>query len=195
MVIIWEGDDFKDDFKIFYKEFYDYVLKFVNVLKDEGVKKGDCVIIYMLMILEVIYVMLVCVWIGVVYFVVFGGFLLDSLVGCIFDCDFMCVIILDEGVWGGKLILFKVNIDVVFNDCLDVLFVVVVRRIGVDVFMKVGWDVWYYEKMVSVFFECLFEEMNVEDLFFILYIFGLMGKFKGVMYIIGGYFVYVFMIY
>lgn len=114
-MIIFEGDNFYVDCKIIYSEFYEYVCCMVNVMKKYGVKKGDWVIIYMLMVFEVVYVMFVCVWIGVVYLVVFGGFLFEVFVGCIVDCELMFVVICDEGVCGGKVVFFKDNVDKVID--------------------------------------------------------------------------------
>ncbi len=188
--IIWEGDDPKDDLKITYKELHEHVSKLANVLKSEGVKKGDRVTIYMPMIPEATYAMLACARIGAVHSVVFGGFSPDSLAGRILDCESTCVITSDEGVRGGKPIPLKANTDAALEHCPDVSSVIVVRRTGTDIPMKAGRDVWYHEKMESASSDCPPEEMNAEDPLFILYTSGSTGKPKGVMHTTGGYLVY-----
>ena len=94
-----------------YAELYSQVCRFANVLKAQGVSKGDRVTIYMPMIPEAAYAMLACARIGAVHSVVFGGFSPDALAGRIDDCASSCVITADEGVRGGKPIPLKVNVD------------------------------------------------------------------------------------
>ncbi|MBU2051300.1 MAG: AMP-binding protein, partial [Gammaproteobacteria bacterium] len=111
VAIIWEGDDPATDRKITYRELHDEVCRFANVMKAQGVKKGDRVTIYMPMIPEAAYAMLACARIGAVHSVVFGGFSPDSLAGRIVDCASNCVVTADEGVRGGRKIPLKVNTD------------------------------------------------------------------------------------
>jgi acetyl-CoA synthetase len=101
VAIIWEGDDPYDDKKITYKELYDQVCRLANVMKSNGVKKGDRVTIYMPMIPEAAYAMLACARIGAVHSIVFGGFSPDALAGRIVDCESKVVITADEGLRGG----------------------------------------------------------------------------------------------
>ncbi len=101
MAIIWEGDDPKDDAKITYRQLHAEVLKWANVLKGQGVKKGDRVTIYLPMIPEAAYAMLACTRIGAIHSIVFGGFSPDSLAGRIEDADTAVVITADEGLRGG----------------------------------------------------------------------------------------------
>lgn len=151
----------------------------------------------MFMVLEVVVVMLVCICIGVVYIIVFGGFLLEVLVGCIIDLNVKLVIIVDEGVCGGCVVFLKKNVDEVLCnlEVKNISKVMVFKCIGGNVVWYEYCDIWWYEVIVKVFDNCLLEEMKVEDLLFIFYIFGLTGKLKGVLYIIGGYLVYVIMIF
>ena len=109
--IIWEGDDPKQDKKITYDELHAEVCRFANVLKAQGVKKGDRVTIYLPMIPEAAYAMLACARIGAVHSVVFGGFSPDSLAGRIEDCQSTVVITADEGLRGGRKVPLKANID------------------------------------------------------------------------------------
>lgn len=131
---------------------YYEVCKLVNVFKEMGVVKGDCVVIYMLMVFEVVYVMLVCVWIGVVYLVIFGGFLFNVIVDCINDSNVKVVIIVDEGCCVGRSILLKVNVDkVLFGDvCLFIIYVLVYKFIGGEVDWNVKYDVWWYDVVDGV---------------------------------------------
>ena len=111
VAIIWEGDEPTDDKRITYQQLYEEVCRFANVLKAQGVKKGDRVTLYMPMIPEATYAMLACVRIGAVHSIVFGGFSPEALAGRIIDCTSTCVITADEGVRGGKKIPLKANTD------------------------------------------------------------------------------------
>jgi acetyl-CoA synthetase len=109
--IIWEGDDPYYDKKITYNELHEQVCRFANVLKKHGVKKGDCVTIYLPMIPEAAYAMLACARIGAMHSIVFGGFSPDSLASRINDANSKLVITADEGLRGGKKVPLKVNTD------------------------------------------------------------------------------------
>ena len=190
VAIIWEGDEPSDDAKITYRQLHDEVCRFANVLKTQGVKKGDRVTIYMPMIPEATYAMLACARIGAIHSVVFGGFSPDALAGRILDCESTCVITADEGVRGGKAIPLKANTDAALAQCPDVSSVVVVRRTGSGVAMQAGRDVWYHEEKEKADADCPAEEMAAEDPLFILYTSGSTGKPKGVLHTTGGYMVY-----
>ncbi len=188
--IIWEGDDPKDSKHITYRQLHDEVCRFANVLKANGVKKGDRVTIYLPMIPEAAYAMLACSRIGAVHSVVFGGFSPDSLAGRIRDCQSDVVITADEGLRGGKTVPLKQNTDLAMTQCPDVKRVVVVRRTGHKVLMHAPRDVWYHEEAAKVSSECAPEAMNAEDPLFILYTSGSTGKPKGVLHTTGGYLVF-----
>ena len=185
--IIWEGDDPKDSKHISYRQLHAEVCKFANVLKAQGVQKGDRVTIYMPMIPEAAYAMLACSRIGAVHSVVFGGFSPDSLAGRITDCDSRIVITSDEGVRGGKAVPLKKNVDLAATACPGLATVIVVRRTGGAVLMHKGRDVWYHEEAAKVSADCPAEAMGAEDPLFILYTSGSTGKPKGVLHTTAGY--------
>jgi len=188
--IIWEGDDPNHQRHISYRELYEEVCKFANVLKANGAKKGDCITIYMPMIPEATVAMLACARIGAVHSVVFGGFSPDALAGRIQDCDSNMVITADEGVRGGKPIPLKGNTDAAIAKCPKCTTCIVVKRTGGNIDWVEGRDVWYHEVMQKADAHCPPEEMNAEDPMFILYTSGSTGKPKGVLHTTGGYMVY-----
>ena len=188
--IIWEGDDPGVSKTITYREAYEEVCRFANVLKSRGVKKGDRVTIYMPMIPETAYAMLACTRIGAIHSVVFGGFSPESLSGRILDCESTCVITADEGLRGGRPVPLKANTDEALQKCPDVSTVIVVRRTGADVNYVEGRDVRYDEARADAATECPPEPMDAEDPMFILYTSGSTGKPKGVLHTTGGYLVY-----
>jgi acetyl-CoA synthetase len=190
VAIVWEGDDPKIDRKITYRELHAEVSRFANVLKANGVKKGDRVTIYLPMIPETAVAMLACARIGAVHSVVFGGFSPDSLAGRILDCDSRFVITSDEGLRGGRPIPLKANTDEALRQCPNVAKVLVVRHTGGKIGWVAGRDIWYHEAAAKVPAECPCEEMNAEDPLFILYTSGSTGKPKGVLHTSGGYLVY-----
>jgi len=191
VAIIWEGDDPKQDKTITYRQLHAEVCRFANVLKRQGVKKGDRVTIYLPMIPEAAYAMLACARIGAVHSVVFGGFSPDSLAGRIEDCTSTVIVTADEGVRGGRKIPLKANSDAAADKAGGVTSVIVVRHTGAAVDMKAGRDVYYDEIAKTVPADCPCEEMKAEDPLFILYTSGSTGKPKGVLHTTGGYQVYV----
>ena len=188
--IIWEGDNPKEHKHISYKELHEEVSLMANVLKSQGIKKGNRVTIYMPMIPEAAYAMLACARIGAIHSVVFGGFSPDSLADRIIDCDSNHVITADEGIRGGKFIPLKSNVDKALERCPKVKNVLVVRRTGNHINMSSGRDVWWHEEKLLASEECLPELMEAEDPLFILYTSGSTGKPKGVLHTSGGYLVY-----
>jgi acetyl-CoA synthetase len=190
VAIIWEGDDPKDDKTITYKQLHAEVCTMANVLKANGVKKGDRVTIYLPMIPEATYAMLACARIGAVHSVVFGGFSPDSLAGRIEDCKSGVIVTADEGVRGGRKIPLKANSDAAADKAGGVTSIIVVRRTGAAVNMKQGRDVFYDEAAKGVAADCPIEPMNAEDPLFILYTSGSTGKPKGVLHTTGGYLLY-----
>ena len=188
--LIWEGDDPDVSKNITYGDLHREVSKFGNVLRAEGIKKGDRVTLYMPMIPEAVYAMLACARIGAVHSVVFGGFSPEALSGRIQNCKSDFVITADGGLRGTKPIPLKANVDKALEKCPNVKSVVVVKRTGGDVAWTEGRDVWYHEAAAKVSADCEPEEMNAEDPLFILYTSGSTGQPKGVLHTTGGYMVW-----
>lgn len=191
--IIWEGDDPSQHKHISFQALYDDVCRFANVLKQQGVQKGDRVVLYMPMVPEAAISMLACARIGAVHCVVFGGFSPDALASRIEDSQAKLVITADAGVRGGKRIALKASVDeaLTLAGTSSVQNVIVVHRTGNSVEMKLGRDLWYHELIKTVDAHCPPEAMNAEDPLFILYTSGSTGKPKGVLHTTGGYLVYV----
>jgi acetyl-CoA synthetase len=190
VAIIWEGDDPGTDRKITYRELHAEVSRFANVLKAQGVKKGDRVTIYLPMIPEAAIAMLACARIGATHSVVFGGFSPESLAGRLEDAKSAVVITADEGVRGGRKVPLKANADAAADKAGGVETIIVVRRTGASVAMKPGRDVYYHEVSRDTRGDCPCEPVNAEDPLFILYTSGSTGKPKGVLHTTGGYLVF-----
>jgi acetyl-CoA synthetase len=190
VAIIWEGDDPTQDATITYRQLHERVCKFANVMKANGVKKGDRVTIYLPMIPEAAYAMLACARIGAIHSVVFGGFSPDSLQNRIDDCDSRFIITADEGLRGGKPVPLKKNTDAALKNAKPDTKVLVVRRTGNQVPWTQGRDLWLHDEIMKVSPDCPPEPMSAEDPLFILYTSGSTGKPKGVLHTSGGYLVF-----
>lgn len=190
VALIWEGDNPNESQSITYQQLHDEVCRFANVLKTQGVKKGDRVIIYLPMILEAAYAMLACARMGAVHSVVFGGFSPEAIRGRVEDCTPTLIITADEGMRGGKKIPLKANVDEALAECSQSPSVLVVKRTGGDVQWHAGRDSWYHELAQNTSSECAPEPMNAEDPLFILYTSGSTGKPKGVLHTTAGYLLY-----
>ncbi|GBE10728.1 acetyl-coenzyme A synthetase [bacterium BMS3Bbin12] len=190
VAILWEGDDPAHQEAITYRQLYERVCRFANVLKAHGVAKGDRVCIYLPMIPEAAVAMLACARIGAVHSVVFGGFSPESLKERILDSDCRVVITADEGLRGGHTVALKTHADEALESCPQVRSVVVVRHTGGKIAWHEGRDVWYHEAAAGVPSECAPEEMDAEDPLFILYTSGSTGKPKGALHTTGGYLLY-----
>jgi acetyl-CoA synthetase len=190
IAIIWEGDEPDVDKRITYRELHAEVCKLANVLKSRGIKKGDCISIYMPMIPEAAVAMLACTRIGAIHSVVFGGFSPEALKDRILDSDCKLVITADEGIRGGRTVPLKENVDIALSKCPNVHTTIVIQRTGEDVAWNENRDVWYQDAMKNASTDCLAVEMDAEDPLFILYTSGSTGKPKGVLHTTAGYLLY-----
>jgi acetyl-CoA synthetase len=193
--IIWEPNDPKEEYRVLtYKELHFQVCQFANVLKNNGLKKGDRVCIYMPMVPELAIAVLACARIGVIHSVVFGGFSAQSIADRIQDASCTVVITSDGAFRGSKDIPLKSVIDDALVQCPTIRRVIVLTRTRVPVSMIQGRDVWWEDEMRKVEEQdnpdCPAEEMDAEDMLFILYTSGSTGKPKGVVHTCGGYMVY-----
>jgi acetyl-CoA synthetase len=189
--LIWEPNNPSDEAqKITYKQLHQEVCKAANMLKANGVKKGDRVCVYLPMIPELAYTILACARIGAVHSVVFAGFSAKSLVDRITDAGVRIVVTADGGFRGEKTINLKGIIDEALEKCPEVEKCIVVERTKNKPPMKSGRDVWWDDAIASMSTDCPAEEMDAEDMLFILYTSGSTGKPKGMVHTVGGYMVY-----
>ncbi|NJD76074.1 MAG: acetate--CoA ligase [Candidatus Methanoperedens sp.] len=187
IAILWEGDG-GETTSYTYRQLYTEVCKFANVLKNNGIKKGDRVAIYLPMIPQLVISMLACARIGAIHSVVFAGFSADSLRDRIKDSSCKMVITADCGMRAGKVIPLKESVDKALNDTVEK--VIVFNRTGTGISMKSGRDSWWHEEMKKATEKCEPEVMDAEDPIFILYTSGSTGKPKGVLHTTGGYLLY-----
>jgi len=182
----WEGEP-GDERTITYRELLDEVCRLANALKELGVRKGDRVNIYLGMVPELPIAMLACARIGAPHSVVFGGFSAESLRDRINDAEAK-VLITADGAWRrGQIVPLKDNADEAVAQCPTIEHVVTVRRCGNDHAFTDGRDHWYHELVERQSAECDPEEMDAEDLLYLLYTSGTTGKPKGIAHTTGGY--------
>lgn len=191
--IIWEGEN-GETRSLTYWDLYREVKRFASVLKEHfGIQTGDRICIYMPMVPELVIAMLACARVGAIHSVVFGGFSADSLQDRINDSQCRLVITADGGYRRGTIVPLKRNVDEALKNCPSVEGVVVVRRIGHGLtdatfaHMEEVRDHWWHRVMEDVSGQAECEEMDSEDMLFILYTSGSTGKPKGIVHTTGGY--------
>ena len=175
---------------ITYKQLSERVNQFANVLKEQGIKKGDRVCIYVPMIPELAIATLACARIGAIHSVVFAGFSATALATRINDSDCKMVITSDGSYRGNKTIDLKGIVDEALESCPGVETVLVANRINSDINIKEGRDKWLQPLLDKASTECEAEMMDAEDPLFILYTSGSTGKPKGMVHTTAGYMVY-----
>jgi len=188
--LIWQGEPLDEAKQYTYAELHKEVCRFANVLKSQGVKKGDRVTIYLPMIPELPISVLACARIGAIHSVVFGGFSADALRDRILDCESETLITANFGYRSGRVLNSKTNADAAMAKCPDLKLCIVVNRIDQETEMKEDRDLWWHELMADASEECEAEPMDAEDPLFILYTSGSTGKPKGVLHTTAGYMLY-----
>ncbi|HHU87008.1 MAG: acetate--CoA ligase [Pelotomaculaceae bacterium] len=188
--LIWQGEPLEESRTYTYQQLHREVCKFANVLKGMGVKKGDCVSVYLPMIPELVITLLACARIGAIHSAVFGGFSAEALRDRIRDSRSKTLVTCNYSLRAGKYIYSKDNADRALAACEDVENCIVVKRLDRDCSMTPGRDHWWHELMSAASPVCEPEQMDAEDPLFILYTSGSTGKPKGVLHTTGGYMVY-----
>ncbi|MDB5201985.1 MAG: acetate/CoA ligase [Ferruginibacter sp.] len=189
--IIWEPNNPEEKSRtLTYSELHKEVCRFANVLKNNGVVKGDRVCIYMGMVPELSVALLACARIGAIHSVIFGGFSAQSIADRLQDARAEYIITCDGAFRGAKDIPLKAIIDDALVTCSFVKRVIVFERTKTPVSMIKGRDVWWLDEMKNAGDDCPAEEMDAEDLLFILYTSGSTGKPKGVVHTCAGYMIW-----
>ncbi len=191
VAIIWEPNDPTEPAQsITYRQLHEKVCQVANVLLKNGVKKGDRVCLYLPMIPELAIAILACARIGAVHSVIFAGFSANSIVDRVNDAGAKVVLTADGGYRGSKDIPLKGIVDEALLRCESVKTCIVFKRTGAAIQMQAGRDVWWHDEIATVSATHVAEEMDAEDMLFILYTSGSTGKPKGVVHTIGGYMVF-----
>jgi len=202
VAIAWEGEPFIDlpdgtngpEIRhLTYRDLQRETSKFANVLKKLGVRKGDVVTIYMPMIPELAIAMLACARIGAPHSIIFGGFSATAIRDRVEDAKSKIIITADGGWRRGKIVPLKDTVDDALTMTELVKNVVVVKRIGTDSAMIKGKDHDWHALMSDASEVCPCEEMDSEDLLFLLYTSGTTGKPKGIMHTTGGYMAFTYL--
>lgn len=186
--IIWEGEP-GEKRTLTYAQLHRQVCLFANVLKRNGVKKGQRVLIYMPMIPEAVVAMLACARIGAVHSVVFGGFSSDSIRDRLADSGATTIVTADGGYRRGQIVTLKQNVDHALDGNHTVKKVIVFRRTNLDIHIQEHRDVWWHRELEYVSAECPPAALDSEHPLFILYTSGSTGKPKGILHTTGGYLV------
>jgi len=186
--LIWEGEP-GDKRTLSYKELYNEVNKFSKELNNLGVRRGDRVAIYLPMIPELVVSMLACARIGAIHSVVFAGFSPEALKERINDARAKCLITSDGGYRKGKVLELKDFADEAMENTPSIEHCIVVKRCENEIKMQKGRDHWYHDLTSGEEVFCEPEQMDSEDMLFILYTSGTTGKPKGIVHTTGGYMV------
>ncbi len=184
--IIWEGEP-GERRTITYHQLHREVCVFANILKRNGAKKGDRILIYMPLIPEATVAMLACARIGAIHNVVFGGFSSESIKDRILDSGATLVVTADGGYRRGQIVTLKQNVDHALEGNTTVRKVIVFRRTNIDIHIKEGRDVWWHREAEYVSSNCPAESLDSEHPLFILYTSGSTGKPKGILHTTGGF--------
>jgi len=189
--IKWVANNPKEAIRnISYKELHAEVCKFANVLKNNGVKKGDRICLYMPMVPELAIAVLACARIGAIHSVVFAGFSAKSLSDRINDADCNILITADGGFRGAKITPLKDISDEAMQTTPSIEKCIVLERTKNTISMKIGRDVWWHDEMLKVTSNCPIAIMDAEAPLFILYTSGSTGKPKGIQHSTAGYMIY-----
>jgi len=190
--LIWQGEPLEENRVFTYQQLHYHVCKFANVLKKQGIKKGDRVSIYLPMIPELPITMLACARIGAIHSVVFGGFSAEALRDRINDCEAKLLVTADGYYRNGKTVGSKVGADQALKECPSIKRVIVVKRMGIEIPFDKERDVWWHDEMAKedITPHCDPVKVDAEDILFILYTSGSTGKPKGVIHTTAGYLVF-----
>lgn len=190
--LVWEPNDPAEKSRtLTYRQLHEQVCRFANVLKSQGVHRGDRVCLYMPMVPELAVAVLACARIGAVHSVVFGGFSARSLADRIHDAGCKVVVTADGAYRGNKTVALKEIVDEALQTCPTVQKLVVYKRTGQKINMRASRDLWWDELMARSHADCAPEVMDAEDPLFILYTSGSTGQPKGVLHTTAGYMVFV----
>jgi acetyl-CoA synthetase len=190
--LLWEGEP-GEVRRFTYKQLLDEVQRFANVLLGLGVKKGDCVAIYMGMTPELAIALLACARIGAVHSVIFGGFAAHAIVDRVNDAQSVAIVTQDSAWRRGKHVPLKATVDEALAKCPSVKKCVVLRRTGAHIDMHNGRDSWWHEEMKKAEASCEAVPLEAEHPLYILYTSGTTGKPKGIVHTTGGYAVYTYL--
>lgn len=192
VALIWQGEPLEENRVFTYQQLHYHVCKFANVLKKQGIKKGDRVSIYLPMIPELPIAMLACARIGAIHSVVFGGFSAEALRDRINDCEAKLLVTTDGYYRSGKTVGSKIGADQALKECPSIKRVIVVKRMGIEIPFDKERDVWWHDEMAKedITPYCDPVKVDAEDVLFILYTSGSTGKPKGVIHTTAGYLIY-----